>query len=74
MDTSKDANRVRKITFEQDFIEKETAFLKMTPQERLAWNYEIQKKIWGSALRKYSYRNMRVVKRKCDSNDIHESA
>ena len=74
MGKDKESHRVRKITFEQDFIEKETAFLQMTPEERLAWNQEIQRKIWGNALRKYSYRRMRVVKQKCDSNDIHESA
>jgi hypothetical protein len=61
---------VRKISFDQDIIEKETAFLKMKPKERLAWNMEIQKKIWGKALRKSSFKNMRVKKRKCDSNDI----
>ena len=61
---------VRKITFEQDIIEKNNAFLEMKPRERLAWNMEIQKKIWGSALRKSSFKNMRVIKRMCDSNDI----
>lgn len=64
------ALQVRKITFEQDFLEKETAFLKMSPTERIAWNHEIQKKIWGKALRKYSYRKMRLVKQTCDSNDL----
>lgn len=62
--------KVRKITFEQDFIEKEMAFLNMSPEKRMEWNLEIQKKIWGKALRKYSYRKMRVVKQKCDSNDL----
>lgn len=70
MRKTREALRVRKTTFEQDFIEKEMAFLKMTPEERLAWNQEIQKKIWGKALRKYSYRKMPLVRRNCDSNDI----
>lgn len=62
--------KVRKITFEQDFIEKETAFLKMKPTDRLAWNMEIQSKIWGKALRKSSYKKMKVTKQTCDSNDL----
>ena len=62
--------KVRKITFEQDFIEKEMAFLNMSPEKRMAWNQDIQKKIWGKALLKYSYRKMRVVKQNCDSNDL----
>ena len=62
--------KVRKTTFEQDFFEKEKAFLKMSPKERLAWNMEIQRKIWGKALRKSSYRKMKVIKQTCDSNDV----
>ena len=62
--------KVRKITFEQDFIEKEVAFLRMKPKERLAWNMDIQNKIWGKALLKSSYRKMRVKKQLCDSNDV----
>ena len=62
--------KVRKLTFEQDFIEKETAFLKMKPKERLAWNMEIQRKIWGKALRRSSYKKMKVSKQPCDSNDV----
>lgn len=62
--------KVRKITFEQDFVEKEMAFLKMKPKERLAWNMEIQQKIWGKALRKSSYKKMRVIKQSVDSNDV----
>jgi hypothetical protein len=70
MSDSMKGQRVRKVTFEQDFFEKEMAFLKMEPKQRLAWNMEIQRKIWGKALRKSSYRKMRVKKQLCDSNDV----
>ncbi len=70
MSKQNEALKVRKITFEQDFIEKETSFLKMKPKDRLAWNMEIQHKIWGKALLKSSYRKMKVTKQTCDSNDI----
>jgi hypothetical protein len=62
--------RVRKITPEQDFIEKETAFLRMKPQDRLAWNVEIQRKIWGKAFRKSSFRKMKVFRKTSDSSDV----
>jgi hypothetical protein len=62
--------KIRRITPEQDFIEKETAFLRMKPNDRLAWNLEIQRKIWGKALRKSSFRKMKVLKQTNDSSDV----
>ena len=57
-------NKIRKITFRDDFEIKEQAFLRMTPLDRLRWNEEMRRKIWGKKLNTYSYKGMKVLKKK----------
>ncbi len=57
-------NKVTKISFEEDFEIKEHAFLRMTPLNRLRWNEKMRRKIWGEKLNTYSYKGMKVLKKK----------
>lgn len=58
------STKVRKVSFEEDFEIKEQAFLSMTPLDRLRWNEEMRRKIWGKKLNTYSYKGMQVLKKK----------
>ncbi len=55
---------VRKVSFKEDFEIKEQAFLSMTPLNRLRWNEEMRRRIWGKKLNTYSYKGMKVLKKK----------
>ncbi len=58
------SNKVTKISFKEDFEIKELTFLRMTPLNRLRWNEEMRRKIWGEKLNSYSYKGMKVLKKK----------
>jgi hypothetical protein len=55
---------LRKTTFEEEQREKDEAFLKLKPTERLRIHEELRKKIWGQLYKHKSLRGMKVVKRK----------
>lgn len=57
-------NTVRKTTFEKEQREKDEAFLKLKPTERLQVHEEMRKKIWGSLYKYKPLKGMKVIKKR----------
>jgi hypothetical protein len=55
---------VRKTTFDEDQRNKDAAFLRLKPTERLRIHEELRKKIWGDLYRYKSLNGVKVIKKK----------
>jgi hypothetical protein len=58
--------QVRETTFEREQPEKDEAFLKLTPLQRLIIHEQMRKRIWGDSYGKVSLKGLKVTKREPD--------
>lgn len=54
---------VKKTTFDEEQRQKDEAFLKLKPIERLIIHEQLRKRIWGDRYNKVSLKGLKVVKR-----------
>jgi hypothetical protein len=54
---------VIKTTFDEEQRQKDEAFLKLKPTERLAIHEELRKRIWGDQYNKLSLKGLKVTKK-----------
>lgn len=63
MEPENDPNRIRKTTFAEEQREKDEAFLRLAPAERLRIHEQLRKRIWADRYDKMVLEGMKVIKR-----------